>query len=70
MMKIIRCKNCDGETIPLDSVIVTVTLSKSKWCEHCCSMKTTTQDYYFCSEKCFRHYLLDHTIRWKDETIH
>lgn len=57
MMQIIKCDNCNGESIGLNDVSVHVEMSKAHHCKHCYHTKTDTKTYFFCSDKCFKEYI-------------
>jgi len=68
MIQIVKCKNCSGTSIPIGSISVNVVLTKGSYCEHCHESKHKSQNYFFCSVKCFYEFV-DNTykcISWKE----
>jgi hypothetical protein len=66
MLQTIGCKNCGKQSLGLNSTWVDVTLTQTKWCEHCRNSKDFKQNYFFCSVECFNQYVKDHEIQWEN----
>ena len=66
MMQIIKCKFCNGTSIPLNGVSVDVNLKKHTWCEHCRESKTEIQSHFFCSQMCFLDFIKQCDIKWTE----
>ena len=71
MIQVVCCESCGGDTTPMNGVSVDVTLSKSKFCNHCYRMDTEKQSHHFCSLICFYDFMNkavvgETELKWKE----
>ena len=58
-MQIVKCDQCGGSHIGLGEVSIDVSMNKADVGDACNQTHTDTTSYFFCSEKCFKEYILD-----------
>ena len=74
MIQVVYCETCGGSSIPFDTVSVNVTLSKSKFCNHCYRTDTEQQHHFFCSLVCFYDFMNkavvgETELKWKEYSL-
>lgn len=53
MIQIIKCTECGGENVPLESISVDIVFHCHIYCDKCHTTKPETRTFFFCSQGCF-----------------